>query len=589
MLGRLATLAIVAALVASAASAQTTSSSGSAAGAACGCPQIKPVATDDKPDPRHIHNEMTLADLEGYFSNREALYDGDWEKAMLALAHDIDPSGQMQISTGAAPPPKRQLAIKEGGISYYLLHEAPSLPQRSGVVSPGQRSENDSGLVMSRIVATLARINKYGEPQFGLRKALMATARFMARNLTNVPLEQANAAPRGTAARALSIGRTAHGVIGTRLYMAALFAYGAYADSLAKQTEAASKAGELPPPDPFDIANAALDIVLSLDDKSQRSGLGYRGLMTRGLVQTGLSAASLRAVFNASAASGLPSAPVYQHWKANFGDKGGPADAVGCKAFSILAMLASFDAKDGVKYRNDLRTAMSGLAGDIWEYRLNPNQPGGGGFPHKYAHSIFVAGRALLIVAGMTEEDDPRNSARGMFEAADHNWSLMGSGGEAARGAFDDTLVTIRDYEGYLRGPGKADFLKGMQEFLTEFRSWLDPKSGAYYRGESGERFMAAWEASKPDWNPVIAEPLCKPPAAPPRVFLMAKGEFGRLLVDKFYQGIPLMVGVYFEEPYDQDSYDVTVNVGGGTLSLKAVPSDSERRVFQTEPFVVSP
>ena len=590
---RLTALAVVAALlitaapIASPTAAQTTTS---ASGASCGCPQIKPVATDDKPAPGHIHGELTLEALEGYFSNREALYDGDWDKAMQALAHDIDPTGGLQISTGAAPPPEHDGHVDEGGISYYLLHgpqpvprPQPGLPPRR--TGPPQRNENDSGFVMQSIISTLARINKYGEPTFGLRKALMAAARFLARDLTRVPLDLVHADPHGRAAQARSVGQTAYGQLGQVLNQAALFAYGqdGYASALAKQADAAKKAGELPPPDYYDRANAALDIILSLDDKGVRDGLEYRANMTEGLFYGGVMAASLRSVFGASAASDLPTAPVFQSWKPNFGGKDSAAEAVGCKTFSILAMLAATDAKDGLQYRKALASAMGRFVNDVWAYRSDPDQHGGGGYPAKYAHSVWVAARALQIVAGMTDEDDPRGFAINWFEEAEHRNYVPPYGDAPTRGAFDDALVSLRDFEGYLKGPGRAGFLQGMQEFLADYQ-WRNEKG--LVGEESGKHLMAAWGAAKPDWNPVIAEPLCAALAVPPKPILLVKGEFEDFQVDKFYIGVPMKVGLLFDEPYDADNYPVTVEAGGRSRDLVAHPVDKARMRYETDSFV---
>src|SRR5205814_556376 len=73
-----------------------------------------------------------------------------------------------------------------------------------------------------------------------------------------------------------------------------------------------------------------------------------------------------------------------------------------------------------------------------------------------------------------------------------------------------------------------------------------------------------------------------------PRVILLAKGVFNPILIDKLYVGVPLMVGVVFEEPYDKEEYAVTVDVGGQTLDLTARAADEVRKTFVTDPFILN-
>lgn len=84
---------------------------------------------------------------------------------------------------------------------------------------------------------------------------------------------------------------------------------------------------------------------------------------------------------------------------------------------------------------------------------------------------------------------------------------------------------------------------------------------------------------------------------SPPRVLLLAKGVDEPIIIDKLYRTeyhgelnrkIPLMIGVLFDEPNDQDSFPVTVSAGGRNIELTAKPSD-DRRLFETEIFHVNP
>jgi hypothetical protein len=511
----------------------------------CGCPQISAVGTADKPATGQVPSELTFADLESYFSDREALYGGDWDKAMQALANAIDPTGAMQIATGPAPSPSGSPGkFAEGGLSYVLINGSPPAPN----TELWHRLKGDTvSHVMVRIITTLARINKYGEPTFGLRKALLRVARFLTRDLTRMPDEvwRSGGGPNSKPQRLFSTGAEAIRALHHAIYVAALFAEGnpGLESGLAQRTNMALAKKQLPPPDYFDEANAALDILLSVDEKGHRDGIiAYNSHYSVQTAHVLIAAASLRPVFGGVAAAKSP------------------ADAIGCKAFAILVALAAIDAKDGAKFRTVLRDTLANPRSAREEF-----QP-----PAPQLKRAFAAARGALIVAGLTDDDRPNEMGRAWVDAAYDN-----------RDQRPDKLTTIRDIEGFAKGPGRSAFTAGAQVALDEIR-----REGP---SEKVQEFLAQWSASKPDWDPLIAQPLCAAPETTGRPILIAKGVFHDFVIDKIYPGVPTVVAVVFDEPFSGDSYPVIIKIGGASLALTATPADDEHRVFATETFVPQP
>jgi hypothetical protein len=75
----------------------------------------------------------------------------------------------------------------------------------------------------------------------------------------------------------------------------------------------------------------------------------------------------------------------------------------------------------------------------------------------------------------------------------------------------------------------------------------------------------------------------------PPHVLVLAKTLTGYLHVDKFYERVPLVVGVFFEGAHDGDEYPITVRIGDRSLDLIAKPVDASRTTFLTDVFAVVP
>ena len=77
-------------------------------------------------------------------------------------------------------------------------------------------------------------------------------------------------------------------------------------------------------------------------------------------------------------------------------------------------------------------------------------------------------------------------------------------------------------------------------------------------------------------------------PAAPPNVRIFVKTHYGLVLVGHFFSGVPLVLGIPFDEPYDKFTYPVSVKIGGRALDLTATPYQGDMTFFVTESFEIS-
>jgi hypothetical protein len=515
----------------------TTQEKPQASGAAnnCGCPQIPAVATSDKPAPGKVLYELSFNDLEDIFSNREAHYGGDWDKALTALAHEIDPNGAWKIWSASAPTADDDTAIiQEGALSSYLINGTTQAGRGTG----RWRNAANGRDLMEAILRTLARTNKYGEPIFNLRNSLLRAARFLADDLANVPVDSMR-----TDEKARKIGHVAFEARGQ------LFATleGARPKNLARAAELAARAspGAARPDelsvDPTDLANAALDVLLSIDDNGEREGiLAFREQDSGDLVRALVQVIAARPIFGGTAAAGSPQ------------------DAVDCKALSVLVTLADAAAADGGKFRVQLLN----LAGST----VRPlGLPGG-------EPAEFEAARTAFILAGFSSGDEARKVADALYEVGE---ALEGNEFAAGR---DAVTMTMRAIAGFAGGPGRDTFRVVFASELAKKFDGLPPK-----------RYLDSWKAAEASWRQQTAQQLCAPQETPPRVLVYAKGVFRDYLVDKLYQNVPLMVVVVFAEPYDDSEYPVALQIGGGSLDLVAKPIDAAHTMFGTEVFMVKP
>ena len=147
----------------------------SAQGGADCCVPLPVVATSKEPAKGSVHSELRHTDLEAIFSNRHIMFAGGWDDAFAALTYEIDRSGAYKMREKAAPRIARQVGLEESGFIDILIHPPPvdaAIPDRR----PGTRNQGanpwsrttDPHIITTALVATLARINKYGEPAAGL-------------------------------------------------------------------------------------------------------------------------------------------------------------------------------------------------------------------------------------------------------------------------------------------------------------------------------------------------------------------------------------------------------------------------------------
>lgn len=498
----------------------------------CGCPVIAPVATSARPDPRKIQNELSFTALEMMFSNRAARFGGSWDKALLALAHEIDPGGALRIWKAPAPAPSAPaFHVDEGNFSKLLISGVPPAPYRGG--NPWRNVMNPEFISVA-IIETIARSNKYGEPAFRLRETLLRAGRFLAEDLAGVPPDAERQDPRARQIAAVAYQSRS-------LLMSYLEALQSAGDGSTRPVSAALQL------DDADLANAALDLVLSVDDKGRREGLfSFRKQDGVRLIDALLRLAAMRPVF------GGPAPP------------NSPLDAVGCKAHSILVALADAGAPHGAAFRAELWLTLSAQT-------TGPPTP------------LVNAARSVLILAGFATAKEAADAMDLLFRMAD----MARRDDQAVARAV--TLEMMRALEAFAGGPGRDTFRAAAGARGTVIFEDFQKRQDAGAGGPTEQRVIKEWAAAKAGWRPRMAAALCAPDATPPRVYIFAKGRKEPIVVKHFYQEVPLRLGVFFDEPYEHDSYPVTVSVGGRRLELTATPSGDDRTRFYTEFFFVAP
>jgi hypothetical protein len=560
--------------------------------AACGCPVITPVATSDKPAPGRVSGELSLRDLELFMSNREARFDGDWDKAMLSLAHDIDPSGAMKMWSDPAPAPTRaNLPVMEGGVTYRLLNgvDYTSAIRAKHLPYMILRVSDQTGVLMSHIVWTLARINKYGESEFGLRKALLSVAHFLINDLARKPPPEprsaTDAASRSRETTAWEQEAQSQGVLSVEHLALARpeivettmqserflldrtigFALPQYDERRATRKAGAfepfeqedkfwKKEAATLPLDDFDLANAALDIEMIVDKKGHPTSLlsyRYRGsqgtlLYDSDLIANLAGVAARRTLFGGS------------------GPDNSSVDAVGCKAFAVLVALLDYRSKDSASWRSV-----------VWSHFFNDGLRSRGQTPA--ALPTFLAQRAALILGGLADADKARTEAITLVGLAD-NWG--GRQDKELLAVVPMINATTRDMALFMAGPAKSAFSDTVEKEWAGHRASAD--AGNDYRAP-----IQAWDASSADWTPISAQLVCAPPETPPRVLIFSQGLYDPILLDKLYQNIPLMLGVVFDEPYDGGSYPVSLRTSGGQIDRTARPTKENPLLFLTDQFVI--
>ncbi|HYC14809.1 MAG TPA: hypothetical protein VEC75_11195, partial [Stellaceae bacterium] len=519
--------------------------------------------------------------------------------------------------TGPAPEPVApEVPLAEGDLTEFLINVSGpvALPRPApGTPLPGPDTRfpvyvADFSGAMANIVFTLARINKYGEPEFGLRKRLLRVARFLADDLSAVPLSEAKKG--GKAQQIGLISLTSRSVL-VNFLRNAVKPDDRISDGMRKASELfwhMPRAVRPPPPKPgeqelalddFDLASAALDIVLSTDDKGKQAGLlavfgrpdkfndtgapiyapddptpdPFYGLMLPAIIDL----IGKRQSFGGSAAPNSPE------------------DAVGCKGISTLATLGDVKQPKGAGLRrgmfNSFFIQLASFRGRNVNYASDPR---------------FLVARTLVLTFGVGDDAEATVQANALFGEATYDAVL---GLNDAMHAYDAAtgarvvLATMRDFSTYSRGPGHAKLMQLLRQRFDDVQQRADDERKKWEAEHAAnpmlsfsfhkvywdhlQSYVDAWNAMQPDWSPTTIAELCKPEYGPPRVLLFAQGAGDPFILDKLYQNVPLKLGVVFPEAYDGDSYAVSLQTSGGRLDLTAKPVNEERVLFLTDPFVI--
>ena len=606
----------------------------------CGCPHITPLATSDKPDPHRAEFEYSANDLDWEFSNRLSRFDGDWNAALGDLARAIDATGSLQLASGPAPKPAANAPVLvEGDFSKFLISGLPdakalplapqSLPGSDPKVAmQGFLYGRVTGLVVN-LLSTIARSDKYGEPAFGVRDAALHWLRFLIEDLGRMPMAQARSGS-PTAGRVAMVRTQALYVLVGIIEQAVrpdarwresprsarIHAMLRHPDAPAI-TDAPATGLAL---DTYDLASAALDVLISVDSKKQTTGLlefmGRPGhfdangapmsqadeppegatnvLLVRALIQL----AALHSRFGGPAPSGSP------------------AEAVSCKALSVLTGLS------------DRKLAHSAaLRRLLWIDMISQTATLGVGANKSYNAPRYRAERAAALLAGVLDVQEaklilPAQASLANIAFVDAYYRGAKGGGPSHADFQDDltdALHTISDMTQYATGPGASALAAQVNAHQTRVRNtltaaqgardatWNDPAPNPVVFGpgfpdastiprvmikeeraaliNSAQGFLDVWAQASPDISAPEWQALCPPAPGPPQVVVIALGARRDFIIDRFYPGVPTAIDLVFDEAYSGDSYPVTVE-DGGTLELTAVPLNGDHRLFRTPAFL---
>lgn len=160
------------------------------------CVPLPVVATSKAPAKGTVGNELTLVDMQAIFSNRHVMFAGGWDDAFVALSYEIDRSGAYRMRNKPAPTVARTVGLEEGGFIRELLKPPTSTTfdfSSKPAAAPGNRWSrqglSSATVTFGALVNTIARANKYGEPEAGVRTAALAAARFMVDGLAGISPE----------------------------------------------------------------------------------------------------------------------------------------------------------------------------------------------------------------------------------------------------------------------------------------------------------------------------------------------------------------------------------------------------------------
>ena len=427
---------------------------------ACECPQLPTVATSESPAPGKAYLELSEADLNQIFSNRNQIYQGTWRLGFQALDTDIDPTGELHINRGPHPEPTYDVSLQEGTLSAALLKPPPPIG------SPGLPQP------MRQLLITIARTNKYGEPEPSLRNDSIRAARFLAGDLATVPVQLQTQGSRAIYVAAQS-------------YVARVALRGALAAAGAKQvlshpvdpvlaaqqiydTAAHTSSLRL---DRFDIANAALDVLRSVDAQSHEDGLfDPRTERDVNIVDELVDIASARSIFG------------------GFAQPGSPQDDVACKAFVTLVRLANKDYPETRPLRDQLVS-----------WIMNSGRPfaGMGSNELQLAKARFYVAQAALALSGPADADEARFDADALFNKGVVAAS-QGNNPNPVADTMYDFMAAAKFFQvnaGGESGDYRDAIAAEYDRLLQDIKDRLKAGTGARYE----QTFLDAWPETQID------------------------------------------------------------------------------------------
>ncbi len=363
----------------------------------------------------------------------------------------------------------------------------------------------------------------------------------------------------------------------------------------------------------YDLASATLDVFLSTDRDKKISGLtGLMGRPTH-FDGGGIPVSDKDGPFEGAGAIFINRATVeLASLHSRFGGPaptGSPAEAVACKTLSILMGLADRKLPHSAAFRRYM-----------WAYMVGDEWYGAGGTTGRIYERRFRVLRATALLAGLLDGQEAQLYAPNILAHAEQAYLASGSGPSAAqfRQAVISAFQTIRDISRYATGPGRAAFTKLVDEHFARVRRiaaavqaarepvwpemaklvimmprFSDPDKipPVMEKGNRAgllralQQYLDLWDQSAPDISPAEWQALCPPAATPPRVVLIARGARRDYIIDRLYPGVPTAIDLVFDEPYDGESYPVSIEAGG-KLDLTAQPVNGDHRLFRTQSFL---
>ena len=335
-----------------------------------------------KPDAKEVRLEFawthgirqeidTLDDVRGMISNRDLRFSSGAE-ALAALLADIDPQGALGLKKTSPQVADATIMAREGWLSRFLINGPDGIEQRKAEAQrinalphddPLSQNPNDprqwladGNVAMGVLLEAMARCNKWGEPEPGLKASCLAVAHFICGSIYVVPSE----VPVGSRAEA---NRLYHFVIMARFALLSSAQMGSLpmlsapprAGEIFTPTRLAASPDSAQPVTMLDEAQAALEVLDSCRTPAERPA-------AHDAVRTLLQYAAGRADFRA-AGNLKPLRP----------ELADTADAIGRRAFEILLRYATVAPtgapENGIAYRNELRPWLTEF-GDVAEGRV---------------------------------------------------------------------------------------------------------------------------------------------------------------------------------------------------------------------------